>query len=270
MRTLRAGLLPLVLILACSCGLPGAYYLEPPDTAGLTPATGSGQSFRVRTTDRSGDIAATFMGYEYYYKCYGNDTDAAFITDQGYGSEYYDYAALLSRGFHRFCRGPSNVAGIVQDSSPTSSSPPILNMRQVDLFDLPIDDSVTAGTVIRVWINDINEPAGLSVTPPAPASYLSYDPPSTLPLPTVAMEVRRFVAGTAQCKTFDSNATVSDNWLAGGADTDLSDAVYQQVIGSAFKELYIMVYAVTYGRSDDATTVRSYPVYLGYVTTAIF
>jgi hypothetical protein len=267
-RAPRAALLPLLLILACSCGLPGNYYLEPPSAPGLATPTG-GESFRVTTTDRSADIAATFLGYDYYYKCFGAD-DAALAADTVYGGEAYDYSILLSRGFLRLCRGPSNVSGISQDVSPGQSSPPLLNIRQIDMLNLPLDDSITGGYTISMWINDINQPSGLSRPTGTPASYLEYSPPTGLPLSRVGIEVRRYVAYSgSECKTFDSNTIVLDNWLSLGADADLSAAAYSLVQASADKYLYIVVYAVSYGRGDDGSTVRSHPVYLGYTRTVI-
>jgi hypothetical protein len=269
MRALRAGLLlPLVLLVAAACGLPGTYYLEPPATPGLATPDG-GESFRITTTDRSTDIAATFLGYDYYYKCFGAN-DSVLLADTVYGSESYDYLTLLGRGFFRMCRGPSNVAAVVQDVSPGQSAAPLLNLRQIDSLNLPVDDTLTAGTTIYLWINDINQPSGLGHAPGTPASYLEYSPPSGSPLSPVAMEVRRYVAfsGT-ECKTFDSNLTVSGNWQAGGVDPDLSAAAYAQVDASADKYLYIVVYAVSYGRGDDNSTVRSHPVWLGTTRTAI-
>ncbi len=269
MRAMRAGLLlPLALLLAVSCGLPGTYYLEPPVTPGLATPTG-GESFRITTTDRSSDIAATFLGYDYYYKCFGAD-DSALQADTVYGNESYDYSTLLSRGFLRMCRGPSNVGAVTQDVSPAQSTAPLLNLRQIDSLNPPVDDTLTAGTTISLWINDINQPDGLGHARGTPASYLVYSPPSGPPLSPVAMEVRRYVAlsGT-ECKTFDSNLTVSGNWQAGGVDPDLSAATYSQVQASPDKYLYIVVYAVSYGRGDDNSTVRSHPVWLGTTRTAI-
>jgi hypothetical protein len=269
MRALKGALLPLVLILAGTCGLPATYYLDPPVAPGVATPLG-GESFRVMTTDRSADIAATFLGYEYYYKCYGDEADVT--ADQGYGSEVYDYSTLLSRGFHRICRGPSNIlSGVDPDTSPAASSPPVLNMRQIDLLDLPVNDSIAAGITIQVWINDPNQPSGLSVPQASglPASYLIYSPPSGFPIDPVALEVRRYVAGASlKCKTFDSNYTVSGNWDS-ATDVDISAAIWSDVVANGGL-LYILVYAVCYGRGDDnITVVRSYPVYLGYTRTQV-
>lgn len=271
MRATRAGLLlPLALLLAASCGLPGAYYLEPPSLSGLTPALGSGQSFRLKTTDRSGDIAATFIGYEYYYRCFADLSTLGQYDD--YGSEYYDYTTLLNNKFLRLCRGVTTVTGIVADTSPSSSSPPILNMRQIDLLDLPLDDSVTPGTTVYLWINDesINAPAGLGFGAGTHASYLTYSPPSNLPAPVVAMEVRRFVAAPAGCKPFNRNSEVSGytNWDETGPDADITAELWNAVEAGA-GEMHVLVYAVTYGVGDDKSIVRSYPVCLGYTTTTV-
>jgi hypothetical protein len=257
---LRAALLPLLLVVAFSCGLPGNYYLEPPGPP-TTPATPLGGSFQVNTTTRAGDIAATFLGYEYYYKCYGAN-DATLANDQVYGNESYDSSTLLAHGFHRLCRGVSNVGGLDVDPSPGASSPPVVNMRLIEPGD--IGQVVT----ISLVINDINWSYGAGLDTGDPVSYLTY---SSVGSPsTVAVEVRRFVADSVECKTFESNATSGKptNWNFSAPDVDVTAAMQQQIVDGS-GTMYIMMYAVSYGRGDDNSVVRSYPVYLGFTSTQV-
>ena len=236
MRILKGALLPLLLALAVSCGLPGTYYLEPPDTSAFPPATGSGQSFRLTTTDRSGDIAATFLGYEYYYKCFGSDSDATFTSDQGYGSEYYDYidpdiprlSPLLPRAVKRLRHHCGFIPGLELAASPEHA--PDRSLR-------PAPRRCHRGGHHALRVSQRHQPARGTQRGPRAACELPAIQPAFRasctpgPVDPVAMEVRRYVAGTgSQCKTFDSNATVSDNWLSGGTDVDLPDAVYQAVL----------------------------------------
>ncbi len=260
MRAVRAALLPLLLILASTCGLPGVYYLEPPGPP-VTPATPLGGSFQVNTTSRAGDIAVTFLGYEYYYKCYGAN-DASLTNDQIYGSESYDYSTLLAHGFHRLCRGVSNASGPSVDPSPGASSPPVVNVRLIEPGD--IGQIVT----ISLVINDINWSYGAGLSSGVPVSYLTY---SSVGSPsTVAIEVRRFVADSVECKTFESNSTSGKptNWDFSAPDADVTTAMQQQIIDGS-GTMYVMVYAVSYGWGDDNSVVRSYPVYLGFTSTQV-
>jgi hypothetical protein len=249
----RLTLLPLLaVLLLAGCGLPGNYYLEPPSPP-TTPATPSnGEGFTLTTTSRGGDIGATFFGYEYYYKCYS--TDAAAYSQTGFGADN-QYTELVSAGFLLLCRGVNNT-GSAADSSPGNRAVPLLRLDTADV------GSVFA---VTLWINKGESPAELGVT--APASYLRYDSPSNATADFIAIEARRFVAGTTLCKTFDSNARVgyNGNWF--GTDADTTAAMLTEINGDGL--LYIVMYAVSYGRGDDGSFVRSSPVCLGYTRTQV-
>lgn len=258
MRALRAGLLlPLVLLVAAACGLPGTYYLEPPDTAGITQSTASnGEAFNLRTSSRAGDIAATFLGYEYYYKCFATEAEA--IALLGYGSNNL-YTDLTSAGFLRLCRGPNN-GGLSENTSPDVTSLPLAPINVLD-----------AGQIftLSMRINDSAAPAPFGA---GTYSYVIYTPPSGLPASPTAIEVRRFVAGSGttagHCKPFVSNADILDNWEDSPPDADVTAAMLSTIF-SGDGDIYIVMYAVSYGRGDDASALRSYPVCLGYTRTHI-
>lgn len=249
----RLALLPLLAVLLLTgCGLPGNYYLEPPGPP-TTPATPSnGEGFTLSTTSRAGDIGATFFGYEYYYKCYSTDTAAYSQTGFGADNQYTD---LVSAGFLLLCRGLNNT-GSSADSSPGNRAVPLLRF-----------DTADVGSVfpVTMWINKGESPAELiALGVNAPASYLRYNSPSDATADFIAIELRRFVADATLCKTFDSNTNVPGNWV--GTDADTSAAMLSELFDG---EIYITMYAVSYGRGDDGTFVRSSPVCLGYTRTVV-
>lgn len=256
------------------CGLPDAYFLQPP--AVNIQATPSDPTFRIVGTDRGSDTGADFQGYELYYKFYGGTGDATFNSDAtsfGTGSTNTD---LIQAGFHRLCLGPNN-AGLTADTSAVFASAPLINIKEIDLPNIELSYSV------RIRLNDPGKPESPAPNSPSLSYYVYAKPaPSTA---VVYAEVRRFVTAQSgnECKSFAPNSVSGVvNWDAPAfADIDLSgttgNAIWTQVVNNNSGNIYVMVYALSYGLSTASvggvavnTPVYSSPVYLGYVTALVY
>ena len=276
MRLFRLIALLGVMALWTGCGLPDSFYLVPPAVGNQASPLGT-PYFSITGTDRGSDTGAIFQGYEIYYKFYGNTNDSTFISDSTSFTTGSTNIDLQQAGFHRLCLGPGIIPGIVADTSAGYASAPLINMTQID------PAHISQSYTVTIKFNDENpSPPVLAVTPPngPPTSYFIYTPPGN-PAPTEYAEVRRFVTLVPGpgCKTFQSNANnsyaLSTNYdTVGWSDLDLSgtagNAIWNQVIGPNIGNIYVMLYALSYGKSiADFTPIYSSPVLLGYVTALV-
>lgn len=260
----RLALLAIVL-LEVGCGLPDEYYVYPPSVG--TAATLTNSTFVINGTSRANDILVTFWGYELYYKFYGA-VDATLTADENYGSSNYTTANLISSGFHRVCLGPGNT-GLTPDTNVGSASAPLINMHVID----PLN--IGTNYTINIIFNDPNPPAfdfSSMGQPIAPVCYYEYIP-AAQSSPTAGMEVRRYVAlppivGGNACKTFASNYYYNSQGFTNydyTTDVDVqSPSSLWPAVSSSGGLIYLMIYAVSYGRAEDGSFQPSSPVYLGY------
>jgi hypothetical protein len=229
MKTLLRLLLLGAVLLEVGCGLPDTYYLAPPSVTTLATGTSPQFQFSNPIHDLNHDINVTFTGNEMYYKFYANISD---IDSNAYDSTNASDAAsqLTAKGFFPVCLSTDQVS---------SRTVPVV----------PIDFSTAASSsTVTVTVRPQYE--------------------STYQLNTnTAVNIRRDVAQSAnptQCKTFERNYFVSNNYAAGGADADVSAALYSamQLSGNT----HIAMYAMSYGVIGSSTPSRSIPVYLGYIS----
>jgi hypothetical protein len=251
---LRKGLflLPFVLLEA-GCGLPDSYFLYPPSAESLMNESTS--YCQIAGTSRASDILVDFRGYELYYKL----TSAYNSADIIYGSSTYTYNDLVSAGFYRVCRGPGSVSALSVDTAPGTASAPLIDISTID------PDNIGANFTVNIYFNE-SASAGLGFTDTKNVSYYAYCPPATSTA-EAGMEIRRYVQADTSlgnfCKTFAPDSYYSfTNYAAGDTDgvtTTMRTAAYNN--GGI---LYVMLYAVSYGKADDGTYLRSSPTYLGY------
>lgn len=271
MRLFRLLALLCITVCATGCGLPDSYFLQPPAVGNL--ASPLGTPFSITGTDRGSDTGATFLGYELYYKFYGNNSDSTFnsdLTSFGTGSTNTD---LQQAGFHRLCLGLSSVPALAADASAGYASAPLINIDAID------SGNINKSYTITIKLNDEAPPSPVPPVSPAgtgpPTSYYTYTPPGGS-APTAYAEVRRFVTLVPGpgCKTFQSNGNNSYSLATNydvGNDADLSSAVWSQVIPPNNGNIYVMMYAFSYGKSlIDGTPIYSSPVNLGTVYIPVY
>jgi hypothetical protein len=262
MRPIRILVLLALAVLGAGCGLPDSYYIQQP-LAG-TPASTLNAVFQILGTTRSNDILVTFMGYELYYKLYGAD-DATLTADKKYGTSDYTATDLTDASFQRLCLGQGSVAGLTPDTYPGTASAPSVNMSVI------APAALGTSYTINIVFNDPAAPdfgflhAG---NPSAPISYFEYVPANET-TPTAGMEVRRFVQADPSlgnaCATFASNSYYGFVNYDFGSDADLTyNTNMAAQVAANGGNVFIMIYAVSYGKADDGTAQQSYPVYLGY------
>jgi hypothetical protein len=250
---LRKGLyLLLITLVEAGCGLPDAYYLEPPAAGSLLQQTTS--YCEIAGTSRANDILVTFMGYELYYKLYAT----APTTDMGYQAVQYTAADLLNAGFLRVCRGPGSVSGLGVDSTPGTASAPLIDISVID------PDSVGNNYAVNVYFNQ-SAPADFGLTDTQDVSFFAYYPPSAAD-PTQGIEIRRFVQADTSlgnfCKTFAPDSDYSF-WNFVDGDQDMKAGMRSAAYNNN-GILYVMMYVVSYGKAEDGTYVASSPTYLGF------
>jgi hypothetical protein len=251
---LTKGLFLFPIILAgAACGLPDAYYLEPPVADPIMSQTTS--YCEIAGTGRTSDTLVTFMGYELYYKLYG----APPKSDLGFQSVQYTYSDLQNAGFFRVCRGPGSLSALGADTTPGTASAPLVDISVMD------PGSIGNNFTVNIYFNQ-SAPAGFGLSSTANVSFFVYYPPSTSTA-TNAMEIRRYAQADPSlgnvCKTFAPDSTYPfPNFTPG--DTDGVTATMRTDAYNNGGILYIMMYAVSYGKADDGTYIRSSPTYLGY------
>jgi hypothetical protein len=262
-------LLKLLLLLAIvlgevGCGLPYSYFLEPPSRDILASPTNN-LPFQIIGTSRGNDTAAAFEGYELYYKFYGTDADTTADATR-YESTGYTNIDLEQGGFHRLCLGPGS--DLAQDTNPGTGSAPLVNIDAIG--------SIGASFIVNIRLNDENPPDPPVPLDVLPISYYSYAS-SAASSPTKYQEVRRFVRlpSGAGCKTFRSNHDSEiNNFDPGLNDADLSGStgqtIWTHVTNDNSGDIFVMLYALSYGKATDNTPVYSSPVYLGYTRTRVY
>jgi hypothetical protein len=258
-----------MILLEAGCGLPDSYYLQFPVTG--TPPTGAqlNQPFSLTGSSRANDINVTFTGYELYYKCYGTADQAAITADQNYGSPSYTYTDLLQNGFHRVCRGPGSGGGLAVDSTPSTANAPLINVQRID------SSNLGSTFTIKIIVADLLPPSfGFASAGSIPVTYFEYLPPSVT-TPTAGWEIRRYAQADSSlgpvCKTFAPNSsypgiTSPANWSA--SDVDMTSAIWNEVIAGS-QQIYVMLYAVSYGIGIDGAFRESSPTWLGYTLITV-
>jgi hypothetical protein len=258
-----------VILLETGCGLPDAFYLQPP-LAGSPLPNGAqvNQPFFLTGSSRSNDINVTFTGYELYYKCYGTSDTAAITADQNYGSSSYTYNDLLLNKFYRVCRGPGSGGALAIDTTPSpTANAPLIDIQRID------SSNIGSTFTVKITVND-----GAPTLPgfttlfqgsPIPVTYFQYLPPSGT-TPTAGWEIRRYVQADAStqgsvCKTFAANGYYPGvnpaNWSASDADVTSATASSPQI--------YVMLYALSYGTGIDGAFRESSPTWLGYTLITV-
>jgi hypothetical protein len=275
MRNLRWLLLLGAVVLEVGCGLPDAYFLDPPRVSGSFGI--STLNAQITGTNRVGvDLDIQFLGYELYYKFYApTDPNSTLLQDQGYGGPNNTVSDLQQHGFQRVCLGPGSASGGNPDRSPGYSSAPLINIKSIDPGNLNSGDYR-----IDIIMNSATPPAfPFSANAGALVSFFAYTPPLPATIPTAGMEIRRFaqayvyIDGGQFCAPFATN----HNWTAGETPpnydytqpgqvdvTPLSGVWLTSVSPGGDGSLYLMMYAVSYGIATDQGFQRSSPVLLGY------
>jgi hypothetical protein len=261
-----------MILLEAGCGLPDAYYLQPPALTG-TPPTGAqlNQPFGLTGSSRTNDINVTFTGYELYYKCYGSVDQAAITADQNYGSSSYSYTDLLQNGFHRVCRGPGSGGSLAVDSTPSTANAPLIDVQRID------PSNLGATFTIKIIVADLLPPSfAFASAGSIPVTYFEYLPPSAT-TPTAGWEIRRYAQADSSlgpvCKTFAPNPsypgiTSPANWSV--SDVDMTSAIWNEVtVNPNSGQIYVMLYAVSYGIGIDGAFRESSPTWLGYTLITV-
>jgi hypothetical protein len=234
MGTLRRLALICAAVVQAGCGLPDTYFLQAPTVVTLATGTSNFFLFANPVHDLNHDINVNFTGNELYYKFYADFTA---IDQNAYSSSSSSDASvqLTAKGF---------LALRLATDTPISHSVP----------QVPIGTSLAqAGSTVTVTIN--------GTVPGLQSTYVVSSGPSG--------EVRRNVLDPVTLlnsyKTFLNNTNSTGNYTPGpGGDADVS------AIPVGTTQVYVAMYALSFGYTGTSTPQRSVPTYLGYVAITSF
>ncbi len=234
MRRLRLFLFLLPVVLNnYGCGLENIVYLSPPGNPTL--ASPINKTFTINSTSKNNE--AEFLGFELYYKFYN--------ISSSFPPSVEDVDDLKSYGYLPVCSEADSASGkYVNHSRPLFEVPPLQRgttfaitinfpnptVAQSDQPILVYNGGQLSWTIRR----DIGDEDGTSIT------YQKGKP---------------FIGIPASFPAYNSS------------DTDIS-SVYGASASYSYN-VYLVIFAMSYGRADITTHLYSPPVYLGYIQILI-